>query len=95
MKIRPGRGFVIADWVVSRVIKLHPTVVDVLKVIKPLHVTEDSPVFLNHDGEPVDFHTWRAKIWYRALRGQGDPGSKALHECVTRLFLSGSPTASR
>ena len=54
----------------ERVIKLHPSVVDVLKVIKPLHVTEDSPVFLNHDGEPVDFHTWRAKIWYRALRAK-------------------------
>jgi hypothetical protein len=39
-------------------------------VIKPLHVGEDTPVFLNHDGEPVDFHTWRAKIWYRALRAK-------------------------
>jgi hypothetical protein len=27
-------------------------------------------VFLNHEGEPVDFHTWRAKIWYRALRAK-------------------------
>jgi integrase len=54
----------------ERVIKLHATVVDVLKSIKPLHVTEDSPVFLNHNGEPVDFHTWRAKIWYRALRAK-------------------------
>jgi integrase len=54
----------------ERVIKLHPSVASVLKVIKPLHVTEDSPVFLNHDGEPVEFHTWRAKIWYRALRAK-------------------------
>jgi len=52
----------------ERVIKIHPNVVDVLKAIKPLHVTEKSLVFLNHDGEPINFHTWRAKIWYRALR---------------------------
>jgi integrase len=54
----------------ERVIKLLPSVVDVLKVIKPLHFTEDTPVFLNHDGEPINFHTWRAKIWYRTLRAK-------------------------
>src|SRR5262245_41208769 len=53
-----------------RLIKLHLSVVNVLRVIKPLHVTEDTPVFLNHEGEPINFHTWRAKIWYRALRAK-------------------------
>jgi integrase len=55
----------------ERVIKVHPNVVGVLKAIKPLHVTEKSFVFLNHDNEPINFHTWRAKIWYRALRAKG------------------------
>ena len=54
----------------ERVIKVLPSVVKVLKTIKPLHVAEDTPVFLNHDGEPINFHTWRAKIWYRALRAK-------------------------
>jgi len=54
----------------ERVIKVHPNVVDVLKAIKPLHVTEKSFVFLNQDGEPINFHTWRAKIWYRGLRAK-------------------------
>ena len=54
----------------ERVIKLHLSVVNVLRVFKPLHVTEDTPVFLNHEGEPINFHTWRAKIWYRALRAK-------------------------
>jgi integrase len=54
----------------ERVIRVLPSVIDVLKAIKPLHVAEDTPVFLNHDGEPINFHTWRAKIWYRALRAK-------------------------
>jgi integrase len=54
----------------ERVIKIHPSVVEVLRTIKPLYVTEDTPVFLNKEGRPVDFHTWRAKIWYRALRAK-------------------------
>jgi integrase len=52
----------------ERVIKLHPSVIEVLRAIKPMHVTEETPVFLNKYGEPINFHTWRAKIWYRALR---------------------------
>ena len=28
------------------------------------------PCFLNHEGEPINFHTWRAKTWYRALRAK-------------------------
>lgn len=54
----------------ERTIKLHPKVVSVLKVIKPLHVSENTYVFLNQEGRAVDFHTWRAKIWYRALRAK-------------------------
>jgi integrase len=51
--------------------KLMPEVAQVLQSIKPLHVTEESRVFLNQDGQPIKFHTWRAKIWYRALRAKG------------------------
>jgi len=54
----------------ERVIKLHPNVAGILKAIKPLHVAEDTPVFLNHEGEPINFHTWRSKTWYRALRAK-------------------------
>jgi integrase len=54
----------------ERVIKLLPSVVAILKVIKPLHVTEETPVFLNQNSELINFHTWRRKIWYRALRGK-------------------------
>ena len=54
----------------ERVIKLLPTVVDTLRAVKPLHVTESTYVFLSHEGRPIDFHTWRAKIWYRALRAK-------------------------
>jgi integrase len=55
----------------ERVIRLHPNVTELLKAVKPLHVAEDTPVFLNHESEPINFHTWRAKIWYRALRATG------------------------
>src|SRR5262245_16823711 len=54
----------------ERVIKVLPGVVDILKAIKSQHATEKTPVFLNQHGEPINFHTWRAKIWYRALRAQ-------------------------
>ena len=33
-------------------------------------MTEETHVFLNQEGEPVNFHTWRAKIWYRAVRAK-------------------------
>ena len=66
----------------ERTIKLHPKVVEVLKAIKPLHVSENTYVFLNQEGSPIDFHTWRGKkstdhektphgVWYRALRATG------------------------
>jgi integrase len=48
-----------------------PSVVEILKCIKPLHVTENSYVFLNQEGRPLNFHTWRAGVWYRILRGAG------------------------
>src|SRR5215813_7905054 len=32
----------------ERVIKLHPNITGILQTIKPLHVAEDTPVFLNH-----------------------------------------------
>jgi integrase len=53
----------------ERELKLLPTVVNVLKRIKPVHTTESAYVFLNQEGRPLNFHTWRAGVWYRILRG--------------------------
>jgi hypothetical protein len=33
-----------------------PTVVDVLKTIKPVRTTDESYVFLNQEGRPLNFH---------------------------------------
>jgi len=52
----------------ERVIRMMPSLVQLLRTTKPLHVTEDDHVFLNQEGRPVDFHTWRRKSWYPALR---------------------------
>ena len=52
----------------EREIALLENVVEILRAIKPLHVTEDQHVFLNQEGNPLNFHTWRRKAWYPALR---------------------------
>ena len=54
----------------ERTIRILHGVADLLTTIKPLHVTEETHIFLNQEGQPVNFHTWRAKIWYRALRAK-------------------------
>jgi len=54
----------------EREIKILPKLAEVLSEIKPLDVTEETHVFLNQNGQPINFHTWRAKIWYRALRAK-------------------------
>ena len=53
----------------ERDIRLLPDVVDVLQAVKPLHVGIDEHVFKNQEGQLLNFHTWRAGIWYRILRG--------------------------
>jgi len=53
----------------ERSIKLLPSVVEALNRLKPLHVTESNYVFLNQEGQPLNFHTWRGGVWYRILRG--------------------------
>ena len=55
----------------EREIRLMPGVVEVLQDLKPLHVTESDYVFLNQEGGPLNFHTWRGGIWYRLLRSSG------------------------
>ena len=75
----------------EREIEIHPVVVVVLKKLfdsLPRRLDHDGQdhVFVNEDGNPLDFHTWRGKvsgragksgektphgIWYRALRGAG------------------------
>jgi integrase len=52
----------------EREITFLDSVVEILRAIKPLHVTEDEHVFLNQDGNLLKFHTWRRKAWYPALR---------------------------
>ena len=53
----------------DRLIRLLPSVLEVLNRIKPLQASEQSYVFLNQQGNPLNFHTWRGGIWYRILRG--------------------------
>ena len=52
----------------ERVIQLGMPVIEALKAIKPLHVTEKDLVFKNIEGRPIDEDKWRKKYWYRALR---------------------------
>jgi len=55
----------------ERDVNLLPMVVDALKAIKPLHVTEGEYVFKNQEGSPINEDKWRKKHWYRALRVLG------------------------
>jgi integrase len=75
----------------ERDINLRPEVVEVLQDLfsnRPAQMEDDGNdyVFLNENGEPLDFRTWRGKtsgrktkagtktphgVWYRALRGAG------------------------
>ncbi len=52
----------------EREIRLLPGVIEVIGATKPLRVAIDEHVFKNQEGNPVNFHTWRAKAWYQALR---------------------------
>ncbi len=52
----------------ERSIKLLPSVVEVLRQLKPLHVTEHSFVFGNQEAHALNFHTWRGAVWYRVLK---------------------------
>jgi integrase len=54
----------------DREIAIHGYVVAALESIKPLHVTEEQHVFLNREGNLLNFPTWRKGIWYRALRAK-------------------------
>ncbi len=70
----------------EREIRAIPDILKELQKIKPAHVTEDSHVFLNEDGVPLSYSTWRGKVsgrakksgektphgvWYRVLRATG------------------------
>jgi integrase len=52
----------------ERVIALGIPVIEALRAIKPLHVTETDFVFKNSEGRPINEDKWRKKYWYRALR---------------------------
>ncbi len=51
---------------------------DLLKQIKPLNATDRGYVFLNKEGQPVNFRTWRKGVCTRILTWLGDPAAKAL-----------------
>ena len=55
----------------EREIRLLSGVIDVIRAVKPLHVGINEHVFKNQEGQLLNFHTWRAGIWYRILRGTG------------------------
>jgi integrase len=55
----------------ERVIALGVPIIDALKAIKPLHVTEADLVFKNSEGRAINEDKWRKKYWYRALRACG------------------------
>ena len=52
----------------ERVIDIAARVIEALKPIKPLHVTETDHAFKNSEGRPINEDKWRKKYWYRALR---------------------------
>jgi integrase len=52
----------------ERTIDLHPAVVDVLRPLKPLHATEETPVFLNLTGGRLYGDSFAKHEWHRALR---------------------------
>jgi integrase len=54
-----------------RVIRLLPTVVELIKAAKQLRVTESNYVFTNTEGGPIDADQWRKDYWYKALRATG------------------------
>ena len=70
----------------DRAVKLIGSVVDVLKRVKPLSTTESDYVFLNQEGRPLNFHTWRAGVWYRILRGVEIKPRKPY--CTRHTFIS-------
>lgn len=70
----------------DRQIRLLPSVVDVLKRIKPLKITENSYAFLNQEGRPLNFRTWRKGVWYRILRGLEITERKPY--CTRHTFIS-------
>jgi len=55
----------------NREASLLPNVVEVLRALKPIHVTEADYVFRNQEGNPINFPTWRKNNWYRMLRATG------------------------
>jgi hypothetical protein len=60
----------------------------VLKAAKPLYVGIDEHVFKNQEGQLLNFHTWRAKDWYRALRSTGIRERKSTRHTFISAGLS-------
>jgi hypothetical protein len=69
----------------DREIKLLPSVAEILRHIKPIHVPEKSYVYLNREGQPLNFRTWQAGVWYR-IREAGVRERKPY--CTRHTFIS-------
>jgi integrase len=50
---------------------LLPTVIELITVSKQLRVTENTYVFTNTEGSPLDADQWREDYRYKALRAIG------------------------
>ena len=53
-----------------RTVELFPETVRLLQALRPLHVTPDTPVFTNLNGNPIEPNSFLAP-WYRCLRALG------------------------
>ena len=53
-----------------RTVELFPETVRLLAALRPLHVTPDTPVFTNLNGNPIEPNSFLAP-WYRCLRALG------------------------
>ena len=54
-----------------RVVHMLPTVVDIIRELKPLRVTETAYVFLNKEGRPISSGNWAKDYWYAPMRAHG------------------------
>jgi integrase len=54
----------------QRTISLLPTIVEILRFLKPLNITETDYVFCDTSGRPIDAAEWRKRHWNKALRAK-------------------------
>src|SRR5262245_43993282 len=55
----------------DRWVELFPETVRVLRVLEPLHVMPETPVFTTTEDRPIEPKAFASRHWYRALRALG------------------------